>query len=997
MYTLAIEVHGLRQVERLQPELVADIRRRVIAVVEVQGGAFAATRGGLWIFRFERARPDDRQGVLDALAQTMSLLEGRESELSGWTVVLDYLELPTADAADAIHDALLPVYEENAAWLGEAAFSLLSHQVAVPDAPADGRRLHRIEGLRGVDTEEVGAVVEYARSARGVDALLDALSGDQYVGRMLLVVSDDPVALRACTRGALEELMGASPAVHWLEAEADSRRETNVSVNADSGIPVLASLFTRLHAHETPFWLSDAERGSWESRATLVEALIAGRRSGVLPDSLRTDLLIALESYLLAFVRRAAASVVPPVLVCNNVDRWPSAAIDSLVRTVGRLPRPTGEPALTIVGTSSRSLSGAGISELVAGTVRLPRPTVSELRDRSGMQANWDRVMRLTHGRSTPVVHYLTHADHWDALTEGQLDQTTESDLAWRVVSTQDSEIQELLLAAHYAGPFVSRDQYTEIAVRLGTDRIRVPSALERLRALGLLEDRQDVVPAHPDHRGRLETSLGTAARTVYEKVARALLDLIDQGSVPTSEELVHLLGVHADGDHVPRLYHRLLSRALDERRVEEAQRLLYDSVPPRGFGGGSRACMQAVVAANRMRLALLQGNMQAAERTRAQSDRTPAPERCGSVAGDLAVQKARLTFYEGPTKETVALLKRAVMVYQDLDDQAGLARANLDFGLVMLAQEDLLGAREYVLLAGKAAANSDDAFEQIRARQLSLVCDFVYGNLSRALSQAEDLDAAAGQAGMREVQLFAELARGRSAFELGRYEEAADLFSRGRSRARLYAMHAPGLVMERWLARSLVYDGRLRRGLTILRDHQSSPESAFFIAEALLRSGEHAEAIELLEQGGRLMPQASGAVEGIGWATGYSSLEDRAIGLISGTQVLAHQMMALRGYILAESGRTALGVEEMHRLTRELRISEIDPYNRIYFYLYSLILPESGELNLEDGTTVLGKAVRYIQQRTSRMDEYAHKTDFLRRNHWNARLMSHAQAHNLV
>ena len=202
---------------------------------------------------------------------------------------------------------------------------------------------------------------------------------------------------------------------------------------------------------------------------------------------------------------------------------------------------------------------------------------------------------------------------------------------------------------------------------------------------------------------------------------------------------------------------------------------------------------------------------------------------------------------------------------------------------------------------------------------------------------------------------------------------------------------------MQRWLARSLVYDGRVRRGLAVLRDQSGDPESCFFLAEALLRTGDHAEAIAALDRGLNATAPPRPSVEGIAWSSGFASLEDRAVGVSAGTRVLLHQMMALRGFILAESGRTADGVEEMHRLTRELRISEIDPYNRVYFYLYSLILPESGELNVEDGTTVLGKAVRYIQQRTSRMDDYAHKTDFLRRNYWNARLMSHAQTHNLV
>ena len=125
--------------------------------------------------------------------------------------------------------------------------------------------------------------------------------------------------------------------------------------------------------------------------------------------------------------------------------------------------------------------------------------------------------------------------------------------------------------------------------------------------------------------------------------------------------------------------------------------------------------------------------------------------------------------------------------------------------------------------------------------------------------------------------------------------------------------------------------------------------------------------------------------------------LSPRVVPIPSTPQTRPHWILALRGFVLAESGRTEEGVQELHRLTREIKLSEIDPYNRLYYYLYSMILPESGDLNIEDRNTVLGRAVRDIQQRTSRLDDYAHKTDFLRLNYWNSRLMSRAQSSNLV
>ncbi|MFP4113256.1 MAG: hypothetical protein ACOC2Y_02315 [Spirochaetota bacterium] len=987
MYTLAVEIHGLKQLERLQPELTADIRRRIIAVVEVQGGSFADRRGGLLVFRFERAQPEDRQGVLDALSQTVALLGARENELAGWSVVLDYIEGSPAQAVERVHEALLPVYLDNEAWVGEGAHSLLEHHLELESERSRTGSLYRVVGAAGARGAEWGAVADYAGNERAVETILEKLGTEELVGGMLLVASDDTVALRANVAAALDSFGGAAAAARRLDAEAACSHPLG---------PVM-SAFSPLEVHETGFWLNHAERGSWDERLSLVQAIASRSRSSILPDNFDADLLIAFECYLVSYVRRAAESLVPPILVCHNVDRWPPQALEAVARTVARIPVPEHDPGLIVVATSVRNTPPTALASLMRATVRLPKPTVSELRDRTAVDANWDRAMRVTSGRSAPVAHYLLRSEHWDSLTEDDLERVTDLDLAWRVVASEDSEMQELLLAAYYVAPFVTRGQYTEVAVRLGTDRVRVPAALARFRALGLIEDRDDIVPLIPELRTRLETALGRAARTVYEKVATTLVELVTAEAIVPTEELIAFLAPYREGGDLPRLYHRLLTRLLSERQLEKVQRLLYDAVPPPAYDPAARSCMQAVIATNRLRLALLQGNVQAAERTRTSSERTAESEQCDFAAGDLAVQKARLTFRDAPTKETIAILKQAVLVYQETDDHAGLARANLDFGLALLAQEDLLGAREYFLLASKSASVGTDLFERMRSRELSLVCEFVYGNMTRALAQADQLDAAAAESGMREVQLFAELARGRVLFELGRYDEAADVFSRGRSRARLYATTAPGIVMSRWVARSLIYDGRPRRGIRMLRDLSPSAETLFFLAEGQLRLGEHGEAIQALEEGLEMTPGAPGPVEGFSWTSGYASLEDRAIGAAAGTRVLQHQMLALRGYLLAESGRVADGVQEMHRLTRELRLSEIDPYNRIYFYLYSLILPGSGELNLEDGATVLGKAVRYIQQRTSRMDEYAHKTDYLRRNYWNARLMSHAQSHNLV
>ncbi len=987
MYTLAVEIHGLRQLRRLQPDLVQDIRRRVIAAVEVHRGTFSAEHGGLWVFSFEGVQPEDRQGVLAAMNQTATVLAARESELSGWGVLLDYLECPVADAVGAIRDAVLGIYEDNAVWLAPAAYTLLSSHLATEPCDLGGRSLHRVLGNLGHASGDVGSVHELARSERSVDMVLDALAMDELVGGMLMVVSGDPAANRVNVRAALAELIGSSPAVRWLEAE---RCE---------GDPLgsLVSAFTALDVHETRFWLNEVECAVWDERVPLVDAAASGDAGSTLADCRDADVLIAFELYLAAYVRRAADALVPPFLVCHEIDRWSPSSIDALARIAGRLPVHTGQPGLVLVGTSARAVSTAGISSMVRHTLRLPRREIAEFRERSGAVVNWERLARVTQLRSAAVAHYLSQADHWDSLTDVGLQGVTDADLAWRVVAAEDSEFQELMLAAHYVASMIGHDQFIEVAVKLGPDRKRVRAFLSRLQFLGLIEDREEPVLCYPEHRGRLETLLGRAAGTVYSKVAGALLDLVEADHTAVTESIVRFLTLLGEGRCVPKLFHALLTRLMSERRLDEAHRLLYDVATPRCSNTAVCACLQGVLIAGRLRHSLLQGNTQEAERASVAADRLSEDAVCREISADLLVQKSRHAFVAGQLKETVVTLKRATMLHQEVDDRVGLARANLDFGAVLLAQEDLLGAREYFLIGTQEAADSGDSFEQVRAVYLMLVADFVFGNLTQALARAESLADRACALGMREMQLFAQFAQGRVAFELGRYDEAVDCFSRGRARARLYGLSQPRVVLERWLARGLLYDGRLKRGMELLRDRSHDAESALFLAEGHLFLGEHRDGISELERGLGMSRPVPATAEGVSWTNGFASLEDRAIGVTTGIPVLDHQMMALRGYLLAESGRVADGVEEMHRLTRELGASEIDPYNRVYFYLYSMILPDSGDLSVEDGATVLGKAVRYIQQRTSRMDAYTHKTDFLRRNYWNTRLMHHAQAHNLV
>ncbi|MEE8440369.1 MAG: hypothetical protein V3S41_01510 [Spirochaetia bacterium] len=995
MYTIAVELHGVAQLERLQPALIDDVRRQCIAAIEIQGGSYVESHNGLQLFRFRKARPEDHNAIVECLEQVIGILKGRENELAGWNIYTDYIQARDDEVVAIVKERLALVSEDDCAWIGDDANSLIGHYLQL-DEVVFGRRLyHRVVRSERRGSLLSGTVEQLAASSSAVEGILDLLNPNEMLSGAILVYSEDMFAARVNATAALTKLFGESRAVGWLEFEP---REDS------SGYGPLISALNELHLHETRFWLSEAERAVWDERVATLHYLMHPLRNLCLPDRLSVDLICAFEHYLAAFVRRAEAALSPPVLLCHAIDRWPSASIDALVGLVARFGEHAGQQSPLVLATATNAFLPSGFRSLVRDKYRLPRLTASQVRDAAvavigedRRTVNLDRAHRVTGNRSDSVLHYLMDSGHWDGLSEGDIADVTPRRLAWHVIVSLDRDIQEALLAICYVGRLLRTDDLLELLTDLGIDRVRVTAIIARLRSLGIVQHGGHIVPIFPDHRSQLEVELAESGQTVYQRVVHGCDKLLESGRLIVTEDLLMLFGQYEGGRHIPRLSHRLVSRLLDERNLTEAHRLLYDAVPTGGFEENTRLCMQAVLHTNRLRLALLQGNLHEAERVCTAAERIEGIEGCDFVEADLTLERARLSARIATGHEILTLIKRAIMVYQERDDQAGLARGNLDFGLVLLAQEKVLEAREYFQLASRMAAASGDLFERIRADVLQMTSTFIHGNFSRVLIQAAALAERTSKAGMREVQLFGELATGRAHFELGRYEDAVASFDGGRSRARFYGWKAPGDLFRRWLARALVYDSRTRRGIKMLSDEPEGREACFFLGEAWLRFGDHGKALEALDRAMELPPDPRSSIEAIAWNTGYAGFEDCAIGVFDGTRVIDHQLAALRGYVLAESGRLEEGVQEMHRLTRERKVSEIDPFNRLYYYLYSLILPESGDLNIEDRNTVLGRAVRYIQERTSRLDEYSHKTDFLRRNYWNNQLMSHAQSSNLV
>ena len=138
---------------------------------------------------------------------------------------------------------------------------------------------------------------------------------------------------------------------------------------------------------------------------------------------------------------------------------------------------------------------------------------------------------------------------------------------------------------------------------------------------------------------------------------------------------------------------------------------------------------------------------------------------------------------------------------------------------------------------------------------------------------------------------------------------------------------------------------------------------------------------------------------ERVSWESGFASVEERCSLLRRDGGTLLRLIRGFRAYLTGLDGRPEQASRELYRITRVERVSEVDPYLPLYGYWYASTLPEENEAvkGSDHRLTVLNKAMKQLQQRSSRIENARDRWQLMSANYWNARLLEEAKARRLV
>ncbi|MFP4427046.1 MAG: hypothetical protein ACLFPP_11375 [Spirochaetaceae bacterium] len=551
------------------------------------------------------------------------------------------------------------------------------------------------------------------------------------------------------------------------------------------------------------------------------------------------------------------------------------------------------------------------------------------------------------------------------------------------ILSTYEERELLLLYLHRYYGTQLSGQRVEKLAGRLGLSPVEYRAVQERFLADGLLWSRPDgthLLLGEPE--AALTAGIDVSAKNRLTRIVGAeLLHLRDQGDLEERPELFATMLFAAGQGEQERLLRDYLWDRLPLFDDEAVGQWLF------GFDALKRERLRRLAEIFRWRAKLGYPG-----------DPGELPSREAGSGGLLEAEYnlglAEAYYMEGLMHKSLHRSKRALAQFMQLNDTHGRTRAYMQLGLVSMAKGDLGDASAYLGYAVDSARGAKRAELRLKAQALREVVAFVYGNFSRVVQEAPDLSAEARQLGLSRWELFCHFLYGRALLEFGRLDEAERAFAAVYRLAETVNEPGAARVAQRWGWRSyrLYPEGLSRECYLPPGQERESLEGELFELERRFFSREPAP--PETESAGR-GESAFHPIYRLSWESGFTAVEDL---VETDTPRTANLLLfALNAWFKAQRGELGIAREELHWLTRVERVSQYDLYRPTYLYLYSDVLPLEGEAETEDRQTVLGKSVKLLQERTSRLDRSGDKERYLHSNRWNRLLIREAKLLNML
>lgn len=933
MYQILIEAAGLRQIGRIQPEWNARFLADLDRTLRTVGLERTVSDGDLILASDVGERLVEPEQCVDAVRAVDRLLAGTAEQLADYTIVVDYR--PLGDPATCA------VTIER--YLLHARASARIYLTAAAAAAVD-------PFVEATPSGALAAIVRF-RSARRVSApaYTRAMSEDGAIRR----IHD------AWHNGGMDRhvwVHGGPTVAAVVRAALEARDHTvTLRVMRDDAVETVLS---RLLALIPPRYVRTSDDEGDQALRTLHS--IHERLSQPAAPAL-TGRYLRGEARMVAAaaIDYAVRDVGPLVIALTDVDE----TVTDVVRTIDELCDRIGPRVRLVVGAVVERPAGGQWSE------RWTDLSVIDAEEDARLAAYW-----------------------WGAAGERCGDESTCDDPAAAGAALLRALPANHRLALAYiaaARGLLIGEAMDELLDRSAISRAERSRIVQDLLQLGLIDD-ATLWTCHPIVRDlEILPAAGEAAAAVRSDTAACLMERIATRRLRMTAAVWRVVEPGLAEARRHPVWHRSVHDLAAAGSFDE-----FDALVRYHTDAGPVFRIGALSARLRLYLRDSRGPAVCSEMAEELASLVAVADAPAEVQSDALVSLSEFGLAKRDYPGALERVKGALMIRQEMD--LDLRPEQLLLARIMLAQRRIGDAGQYLAFAGEEGG---DLPARLIATVLEAIRHMIVGNLTRAYRELATVEGELLATGYTEWLTLAWFATARILFEFGDYEPAADRMAALASYAEASGMVEAWRVAYAWRLRSQLHAGddpeQIRDGLAALGE---SAETTLFAAESYARESRFDVANALLDRASQLeLANDRWPRIGVCWDNGFAAVEDLVMSSREGATELLRVIDAYRAWSLAQIGRHDEAISVFYSLTRGPEGVTEDPYTGIYNFLYADILPSERSSERDDRVTVLGRAVKIVQERTSRIDDYRDKLRFLGKNSWNRQVMEAARRHNLA
>ena len=976
MFFVMVEISNYRQLSRLRSSDASEIRGLLEHFGQNRGGRLSREQNGFFLFNFHPLREKVLDQVSDFLFLTAEALQRKKDDLFGFSLLLEQDDqVDEASVFNRLKALVFLAPRENRVWAGPAILPALSHLFPVSgDEP-----LAEILGPQAKADLPPLPVNLLLEMTGWIEALKTPLSrqlsdsGDGKQGKILRLKGSHLLEKYFVLKTVLHQLYGVHEDFPVLFPLEDSR---------DFLSQLLARIDPKVAVHGSePVW----------------ESLLSSRGSGDYPgDSGREDVVGALTLYFQSVIQHLANQGLPPVFVFLFPRGYEPAAQAVLETILGDLVAHRGL-RLLLLEPQDTSMDFLGRHPSLSWAFPpLSLERILRERDARGWQDRFPSlersILEACEGRGMAWVHHL-----WLIQEKKEANLVVQDrDPSWALLCHLDSSHHKVYFVLWASRGLLEESQLVPFFASWGEDPSVIHDKVESLRSMGFFLKSLSQ-PLRTDFGPRLHALLGAEAGELLVGLGQFLHHQWTRDH-RLSEVLFAALwewGLHHLSVEVLTYY---LTSKINQGQSDFLpllRRKLWDSAPTEEI----KDSLRLVAASAKLRFALnlrgKVGDLEALARFR----RYFTPRTETNPSGEWLLQQGRFFLSIGELVVGFSLLKKALLLAQEYDDKSLEIRAETEIGLTLMRKIRLEEGREYFDIASRLAEKLGSVYLIALTSSLEAVAAFLTGHITTSLQAVSRGKAACERGGLQQRKVFLGFLEARIAFDQGDYPRARQALEGSLVVAERYQFPGALPVLLTWKARVEGYSGNPSGAAISLEAMAPSPESSYYLAEAAYMVRDYPGALEhILRAKALIVPtQAFGIGEQVDWSSGYSNVEDRALHHPGDMGVLENQIEGFHGLLEGLTGHSEESARRFQALLSRKFLLDLDPNSALYYYWYYLTLSKNEAKQEAQRLTLLGRSLKDVQVRSSRIEDPVQRHDYLAKPYWNAQFGLEARKFKLL